>query len=384
MQVRQFGSWDIGYRSDIGQQRSLNEDSYLVLTSPHIVDGIDTLLVVADGMGGHQAGEVASDLVVKTLDRWFSTGEYRQLVAYSPEHDDYYVAVLKELLDRLNTQIYDLAVRQTQLSGMGTTATVALIKGARLFLGHVGDSRAYVLREGRLSQLSQDHTWVSEQVQSGRLRLEEAVDHPKRNVLTQALGYAPVIRPDRQQYTLQPGDVLLLCSDGLSGVVLEETLRQVMLGVVDAQAACDQLIALANQAGGPDNITVLIARNRVQPEAVAQRKPIKEVDGGRAVGPQNRLQASVSRSSDTLRIHRRRTRTGASDAKATHLFVRAILFIFGLALAFGAGWMSHSLPLVAHLGLEEASACVAVLTFLLGLIIGQVYNRKSEIERRKQ
>jgi serine/threonine protein phosphatase PrpC len=366
---------EIGYRSDPGRQRGLNEDSYLVLAPPAVAAGIDALLVVADGMGGHQAGEVASGLVVTTLDRWFTSDEYRQHVAYSPQHDDYFVAVLKELLERLNTQVYDLAARQSHLSGMGTTATVALLQGDHLFLGHVGDSRAYLLRQDQFYQMSQDHTWVEEQVQNGHMSPEEAAHHPRRHVLTRALGHRPIVRPDRQQHSLQPGDTLLLCSDGLSGVVPDETLRQVLLNTSGAQVACDQLVSLANQGGGPDNITVVVARllqraqDGIRPDQ--HPVPVEGLAGGRGIGPQDRYRSVGARVSDTLRLRRRRLRTSAPDARTLRLLTRGTLLILGSLSAFVAGWAVHSSLVPDSISPQWASASVAALSFLIGVLVGR-------------
>ena len=246
-----------GFRSDVGRVRQVNEDSFLVLTGPHLPGGLDAVCAVADGMGGHQAGEVASSTVVSLLEEWFTSGSYLQQVTYSPTHRDYYLVVLKEVLERLNDEVCQLAAQRDGTSGMGTTATLALVQGDCLYIGHVGDSRAYLLRGDTLHRLTQDHTWVAEQMQAGYLSAAEAATHPRRHVLTRAVGHSATLRADRAVYSLQLGDRVLLCSDGLSGVVAEDVICQTLRNAPNPQVACDQLADLANQQGGPDNISAV-------------------------------------------------------------------------------------------------------------------------------
>jgi len=240
--------------------RELNEDAYCVLLPPHVAPGIDALLAVADGMGGHQAGEVASGYVVKTLEHLFSSSIYRQWVDHSPLREDYYAVVLKEVLERINDHLYTQASTNQSLSGMGTTATVALLAGGRLFIGHVGDSRAYLLRKGKIKRLTHDHTWVEEKLQAGKITPHEAESHPHKNILTRALGNSLIVRIDRSIHSIQPNDILILCTDGLTNLVSDAELSQIIQANQDPQRACDFLIDLANRRGGTDNITVLISR----------------------------------------------------------------------------------------------------------------------------
>jgi len=268
----------IGHLTDRGRVRELNEDNYLVLAAPNLPPEVTMLLAVADGMGGHQAGEVASGQVVASLNQLFSTGQFRQWVDYNPEHPDYYVAVLKEVLEGINNQLLDMAA-QHGLAGMGTTATVVLLKGAQLFVGHVGDSRAYLWRGGTLQQLTHDHSWVAEQVASGALSPAEAYHHPKKNLLLQALGNSSVLRVDRTVHEVYAGDIILLCSDGLTNKVSDVEIGQIMSQQPNPQTACQQLVHLANSRGGEDNITVIVARLDHQATQV-------NVSGGRAVSSQ--------------------------------------------------------------------------------------------------
>jgi protein phosphatase len=248
-----------GHASHRGRVREKNEDNYCILLPPAVAEGLDALLAVADGMGGHQAGEVASGFVVQRLTELFSTPEHRQWVDYSPTHEDYYVAVLKEVLEQLNEQLHGAATSQHQLQGMGTTATVALLSQKRLFIGHVGDSRAYLVRNGEIQQLTKDHSWVAEEVEHGRLTLQAAATHAKKNILTRCLGNGLLVRVDRFSQPIAAGDRLVLCTDGLSNMVSDEEIWQSVQSQADPQQACDRLLDLANQRGGPDNITVLVA-----------------------------------------------------------------------------------------------------------------------------
>jgi len=268
----------IGYYGHPGQQRELNEDSYLILTPPVLSSDIEAVLVVADGMGGHQAGEIASQSLVELLEGVFRSGDYRNMVGYSDQHEDYYVVVLKEVLEWANERLYQLATSHAELHGMGTTVVAVLIAEGRCFWGNVGDSRAYLLRREQLRQFTVDHTWVNEQVSAGLLSWEEALVHPKRNVLTRALGGDSLVRVDRDMFVLEVGDRLLLCSDGLSGVVEGAEIQAILANERDPQQACNRLGTLANQRGGPDNITILIAD--IGKEGLANPLP-----DGRVVGP---------------------------------------------------------------------------------------------------
>ncbi len=268
----------VGHATHRGMVREVNEDGYLVLTPPAVAAGLTGLLAVADGMGGHQAGDKASGEVIRILHDLFSSSSYQeQMVGYSRDREDYYILVLKEVLEQINDRLYNLATSHPELQGMGTTGSVALLVDHRLYLGHVGDSRIYLLRGGHLQQLTHDHSWVAEQVDMGVLTPEQAAVHPKRNLLTRCLGHSPVLRVERTALELQPGDLLLLCSDGLHGIVRDAEIAQVLMTAPGLQTACDYLVEMANQRGGPDNITVIVA------QVVAGEG--SNLPGGRAFGP---------------------------------------------------------------------------------------------------
>jgi serine/threonine protein phosphatase PrpC len=225
--------------TDVGRQRSSNEDS-LVCEPP--------LFAVADGMGGARAGEVASQLAVEVLEE--DTAE----AAGGME------AHLAELVREANRRIYELSTDDESRRGMGTTLTAAKLHGSEVSLAHVGDSRAYRLRDGTLEQLTNDHSLVAELERSGQITPEAAEHHPQRSIITRALGPEPDVEVDT--YTLQgrEGDVFLLCSDGLTGMISDEEVASILRGAGRLEEAAAALVRAANQSGGKDNITVVLFR----------------------------------------------------------------------------------------------------------------------------
>ena len=224
--------------SDVGRIREGNEDS--MLEDP-------PLFVVADGMGGAQAGEVASGLAVETLgDR-------------APQNGDV-EAELSEAIVEANRRIHDKAQSDRELSGMGTTLTAAFVHEGKVTIGHVGDSRAYRYRDGELAQLTDDHSLVAELERHGKLTAAEARVHPQRSMILRALGIGAEVEVDTYCFTGEPGDVFLLCSDGLSGLVHDQVIGEVLNTADKLEEAAQELVELANLSGGPDNITVLLFR----------------------------------------------------------------------------------------------------------------------------
>lgn len=226
-------------RSDVGLLREGNEDSGYA--GPH-------LLAVADGMGGAAAGEVASSVVIAA---------YARLDDEEPSGD--LLAALADTLQYAEGQLSALVETEPGLSGMGTTLTAMIRSGTRLGLVHVGDSRAYLLRNGKLERLTRDHTLVQSLIDAGRLREEDARTHPQRAVLTRVLDGAHPIDPDLSMREMRAGDRFLLCSDGLCGVVTDETIEATLVDYDDLDEAADALVALALRGGGPDNITCVVA-----------------------------------------------------------------------------------------------------------------------------
>ena len=227
----------IGAKTDVGRVREVNEDSYLV----H-----EPLFVVADGMGGHTAGDVASSTAIDTIKGQSSTA--------NPED----METLAELVRGANAQIWEKANSDPTLRGMGTTCTLLLLDGAKAHFAHVGDSRAYLLREGELTQLTEDHTLVGRMVKEGRLTAEEAENHPQRSVITRALGVDSEVEVDLLSVEVAGGDRLLICSDGLSSMIDSDAITKALTEESKPQSAAERLIEFANEAGGEDNITVVV------------------------------------------------------------------------------------------------------------------------------
>ena len=229
--------------SDVGRARSGNEDSYFCGR---------TVFAVADGLGGHQGGEVASAAAVAPL----AALDGREL-ATPTEAAEALAAAIQEA----NSAILDRAAGDPSLWGMGTTVTAAAVAGDHLQLAHVGDSRAYLLRDGAFDQVTTDHTVVGELVRRGRLTAAQAAVHPERSILTRAVGLDPRIPVDTPDpIDLRPGDQLLLCSDGLTEAVPDPGVAEILSAQPDGHAACQALIDTANDNGGPDNITVVLLR----------------------------------------------------------------------------------------------------------------------------
>lgn len=226
-----------GSRTDIGLAREQNEDS-LVVAAP--------LFVVADGMGGHEAGEVASEIAVNTI------------AAYAPTTAD--AEALGRAVEVANREVIDATLSGRGREGMGTTCTAAILENNRLVIAQVGDSRAYVLHDGKLSQITRDHSLVADMVESGQITREQARYHPNRSVITRALGSDVNMQPDLYEITIEEGDRVLLCSDGLTSMLPDEEIRDVMVANPDPQACADGLVEAALSAGGLDNVTVIVAK----------------------------------------------------------------------------------------------------------------------------
>jgi len=226
----------LGHLTDPGRKRRRNEDDYVVEPP---------LFAIADGMGGAQAGELASSLAAGAV------RDDEGAVGSGERH-------VTELIQEANRRVYERSSEDAAASGMGTTLTVALVEDGTVAFGHVGDSRAYLIRDGKLEQLTEDHSLVAELVRSGKLSPEEAETHPQRSVITRALGTDPDVDVDTFSIQTQPGDLFMLCSDGLTSMVEDEViLRTVEKHRDDLQAAAKALIRAANKGGGEDNITVV-------------------------------------------------------------------------------------------------------------------------------
>ena len=225
-------------RTDVGRQRNANEDS-LVVDPP--------LFAVADGMGGAKAGEVASAVAVEAVEGATESGEPAE-------------AQLASIVRQANRRIYELAVADESRRGMGTTLTLAKVHGDEVSLAHVGDSRAYRLRDGELEQLTRDHSLVAELERSGQITPEAAEHHPQRSIITRALGPEPDVEVDTYTLSGRDGDAFLICSDGLTSMIADDEVGSILRSAGSLDEAADELVRAANQSGGKDNITVILFR----------------------------------------------------------------------------------------------------------------------------
>ncbi len=249
----------IGRRSHVGIQRTLNEDSLLVIETCQIKQSVAQTLgvfVVADGMGGHAAGEKASGAIVNVL----AEKVFRELMS-QPEDSvtpPDRRAWLQEAVQAANQAVFQL--RQTAGTDMGSTLVMAILEGDRAYIAHAGDSRAYIINDQGIRRITTDHSLVERLIATNQINREEARSHPQRNVIYRTIGDKPKIEVDTSLHKLAVGDYLLLCSDGLSGMVEDKLMRELVLSTRDPQAACDALVSAANAAGGEDNITVILIK----------------------------------------------------------------------------------------------------------------------------
>jgi len=309
----------VGKDSNPGRKRRRNEDAY-VIQPP--------LFAVADGMGGAQAGEIASRLAAEAL-REGGNGDDVDRVA----------ALVREA----NRRVYERSRTDSSASGMGTTVTAALVEGDQVRIGHVGDSRAYLIRDGLLEQLTDDHSLVAELIRGGKLSQEEADAHPQRSVITRALGTDPDVDVDTRTIDACPGDVFLLCSDGLTSMVGDEAiLRIVEDNRRDLERAARTLVDAANSAGGEDNITVVlfeIAAERLDDtrriEVPPEPAPDEEdtLSGIEAVPAVDTMVVPAERIEQAVREHEAQAAAGRSTAFRL-LVALAVVLVLAAVLVF--------------------------------------------------
>ncbi|MGE0452315.1 MAG: Stp1/IreP family PP2C-type Ser/Thr phosphatase [Vicinamibacteria bacterium] len=244
-------------QTDVGRRRKLNEDNFLV-------DDEASLYAVCDGMGGHNAGEVASKLAIESLHAFIEKSHKEKEITW-PYGLDVNLTFdgnrLKTALKMANRKVFRAADNREEYTGMGTTAVAALVSGSVMTVGSAGDSRCYLLRDGALSQITRDDSWVSAAWAEGILSSEEIERHPLRNVITKAIGAKEAIEIDVVEHSLQPGDVALLCSDGLHSMINDEAILKALTpNPGSLQEAAQRLIDAANEAGGKDNVSVVLLR----------------------------------------------------------------------------------------------------------------------------
>ncbi len=244
-------------KSDVGRRRQNNEDNFSVLPEQN-------LFVVCDGMGGHAAGEVASQIAVETVKEFFLNHPADGDSTWPFEYNDKITMNANRLVTGIllsNQRIVEAISRKPELQGMGSTAVGAVFDEGNAFVAHVGDSRGYLLRGGKLSQITMDHSWIAEQVKLGLIDKSEADHHPFRNVITRALGTKGDLKVDVDTVKMEPGDIVVLCSDGLNSMVNDEQIEAVIrAGGGDVEKICTELINAANEKGGHDNVTVVVVR----------------------------------------------------------------------------------------------------------------------------
>lgn len=232
-----------------GRERSRNEDSYLVKMGDNF-----SILAVADGMGGHVAGDVASAMAIGVFERY-----WEEVYPEKVPSPDSFAEVTENLFIKANNMIFEEAARDAGKLGMGTTLTVGLLCGRNLVIGHIGDSRAYLVSENALTPMTEDHSLVEQLIQTGRMSPEEAEGHPNRHILIRALGTSAGTKVDLIDAVLDEGAALLFCSDGLTSMLRDEEIHRTVREHDDPLPAARALIALANERGGCDNITVVYA-----------------------------------------------------------------------------------------------------------------------------
>lgn len=241
--------------TDIGRKRQKNEDSYLVNDHIH-------LYVVADGMGGHVGGEFASKIAVSTVEEIIKgldkAEAYKASYLYSePAQDNPQQETLRDAISKAGSKICQKAIEEPELKGMGTTATVLLLDNYTAHLAHVGDSRAYLVREGQIKQITEDHSLVNEQVKSGLITEAEAKTHQLKNIITRSVGVQEEVEVDTVLVAAKAGDTFVLCSDGLSNMTEDQEICEIV-AKNDPETAARTLVDLANQRGGDDNITLIL------------------------------------------------------------------------------------------------------------------------------
>ncbi len=238
-------------KSDIGKAREMNQDAYYASQPSETVG----LYIVADGMGGYNGGEVASTLAVTTAKNYIENN-FAQIEHTREKIEE----LVKNAIEYANMVVYEKSKKVKMLEGMGTTMEVALVKDNRVYIGHVGDSRIYRIRKNFIRKLTTDHSYVEKLVKDGTITREEALHHPKKNMLTKALGCTSFVEPDTMVKGFLKDDILVITSDGLTNMVKDEEIYNTITENIDT--AAETLLEKANEAGGLDNITVIIVQNK--------------------------------------------------------------------------------------------------------------------------
>lgn len=251
----------IGYKSDIGKKREVDEDSIVIVMSDAVYESKKVqaaLLVLADGMGGHNAGEVAGCLAAKRV--------AEEMIKVMLEKNQRELShrrismLFQESINQANREIAEYVKKNPQYKGMGTTVTAGLVQGNNVYIGHVGDSRAYIINKRGIKQITKDHSLVQEMVDNKKITKEKARVHPQKNVITRAVGIHEDVEVDTFREYVDKGDFLLICCDGLTDMVTDEEIHTVIIQNDNPQTICDILVEKANEKGGFDNISVIVAK----------------------------------------------------------------------------------------------------------------------------
>lgn len=235
--------------TDRGLVRKHNEDYYYAGDSWDV-----PLFIVADGMGGHKAGDVASKMAVDIIKDVILTNKSNL------NSEDMVISTIKGAIKKANEEIYLKSLSRKECAGMGTTVTLAYILERNIYIGHVGDSRAYLIETDKINQLTEDHSLINELVKNGSITLEEGKDHPQKNIITRAVGTSKLIYSDTYKIGYKSGDILLLCSDGLSNMVEDKEIFEIIKDAKNVKDACEGLIVKAKENGGLDNVTVIMIK----------------------------------------------------------------------------------------------------------------------------
>lgn len=237
-----------GIRTDRGLKRQLNEDNCNVLVG---YSGVPPCFVIADGMGGHKCGDVASKQAVDSVCNHLLRADWE-----AQEISE----LLKNIIIDVNKELYQYSILDESTQGMGTTLIITALINRKLYIGHVGDSRVYLIRDNSIQKMTSDHSFIEELIKNGTITKDEAINHPKRNVITRAVGYENDLQVDTYEIDVLENDEILVCTDGLTNMLSEEEILEIIKNAEEPQIACDTLIENANNKGGEDNITVILGK----------------------------------------------------------------------------------------------------------------------------
>lgn len=239
-------------KCDRGMVREKNEDSYNIISG---YKDVPTTFIIADGMGGHNSGEIASKTAVDFISK--SVLEFPEKKIANGDIPLF----IKQIIEDANREVINVSKERIENYGMGTTVIVASVWDDNLYIGHVGDSRLYLIRDGKMERITTDHSYIEELVQNGTLTREEAENHPQKNIITRALGCFDEIVVDTYVCEIRKGDYFVLCTDGLTNMLSENEIKDIVLSADNPETACDALVRKANENGGEDNITVIVIEN---------------------------------------------------------------------------------------------------------------------------